>query len=523
MKIIRRQCLSIITAVAYILLASLAGANETKPTKPNIVVFTMDDLDKNDVGIYGSKIAGMTPNYDRLAREGVRFEHAHASSPLCQPTRQSMLTGLHPHRNGSFGFEPINPATPNLPRLLKDSGYYVAILGKGAHYQPDAAFAWDYNVAWLDRYNTSTEDFVLQVANVVALARAAGKPLFLSVNTTDPHRPFIGSAQMEEVTRDLLNNNRTRVNRRRLPDARTDVALELTSDLIPDYLPDLPDIRLERAQYFASLQRGDRTLGAVLDLLAKQELEQNTIIVAYADQGAAFPRSKHFLYRQSTNTPLVIRWPGRLASGFRDDRSVVSTLDLMPTLLEAAGVPLPERIDGVSFFGLLKGRPTPARDYVFTTVNHHRRGILVYPSRAIMGRDFLYVFNAWSDGATVFDAEALTGLSFAAMKKAAAGAPAADRWYWPAEYSRSKPATSANVTIAALVKDIQYRAREEFFDLSVDPDCNRNLIDDPALKTKIGEFRERLKAEMIKTEDPLLAAYLKTGPIPPIWYQPMGK
>lgn len=502
-------------------LPSVIAAPEAH-AKPNIVVFTFDDLDRNDVGVFGSRIAGITPNIDRLARQGLRFNYAHASSPLCQPTRQSMMTGLHPHRNGSFGFESLDPATPTLPRLLKAAGYYVAILGKGAHYQPDSAFAWDYNEPWLDRYNTSTEDFEKHVRAVITKARAAGKPIFLSVNNTDPHRPFIGSAQMESFTRDLLNNNANPVSSKRLPDARTNLSIDLTPDLIPSYMPDLPDIRLERFQYFATLQRGDRTLGAVLDLIAKEQLESNTVFVAYADQGAAFPRSKHFLYRQSTNTPLVIRWPGRIAPDSKDERNVVSTIDLMPTLLEIAGITPPGNLDARSILPLLLGKTSEPRDFVFTTVNHHRRGVWVFPSRAIVGRDYIYVFNAWADGKTVFQTEALGGLSFPAMQKAALGAPAEDRWYWPPEFSAKKQSSPGNVAIAALVKDIQYRSREEFFDLIKDPDCNRNLIADPSLSREVGLFRDRLKDQMVSTEDPLLPAYLGTGPIPAIWYQRIG-
>jgi N-sulfoglucosamine sulfohydrolase len=119
---------------------SLPALAETK--LPNIVVFTVDDMDISSVNCYGNPLPRLTPNMDRLASKGMRFHHAHVSSAICFPCRQSMMTGLQPHRNGSFGFvEVAKGACPSLSGILMEKGYYTASIGKGRDYK---AFPWDY-------------------------------------------------------------------------------------------------------------------------------------------------------------------------------------------------------------------------------------------------------------------------------------------------------------------------------------------------------------------------------------------
>jgi len=134
-----RKELFVILSV-FISLAALqaadAPANTNVPgrTPPNLVFFVVDDMDYATINANGCPVPGLTPNMDRLASEGVIFEQAHVPNAVCMPSRQSLMTGLHPHRNGSFGFELVPRGVPNLPELLMAHGYYTASFNKGRDY-----------------------------------------------------------------------------------------------------------------------------------------------------------------------------------------------------------------------------------------------------------------------------------------------------------------------------------------------------------------------------------------------------
>lgn len=137
--------------IISILTITLTGCNNThsNPTGnvnrlPNILIVTADDLAYNSVGAYGCKVPDITPNIDKLAEQGIRFTHAHVNTAVCQPCRQSLLTGRFPHNNGSEGFEPIDHDVSTLPEQLKSIGYVNGILGKEIHHQPVERFFWDY-------------------------------------------------------------------------------------------------------------------------------------------------------------------------------------------------------------------------------------------------------------------------------------------------------------------------------------------------------------------------------------------
>ena len=168
---------------------------------PNILIITADDLAYNSIGAYGCNIDGITPNIDTFARQGVRFTHAHINSAVCQPCRQSLLTGLYPHNNGAEGFEPIRNGVPTLPGRLQKAGYLNGILGKEIHHQPVESFCWDYlpfktesDSVWRSGHSRNPTMFHDYSARFFSMAREQNRPFFLVANSHDPHRPFVGSA-----------------------------------------------------------------------------------------------------------------------------------------------------------------------------------------------------------------------------------------------------------------------------------------------------------------------------------------
>lgn len=447
--------------------------------RPNILLITADDMNWDAPGCFGNTMPNITPNIDRLASQGMRFEHAHVTVAVCQPCRSVLMTGRYPHRNGAEGFQAIREDVPTLQEQLRGAGYLNGIFSKTEHLAPQPKFCWDYFKPAAEMgagrnpslYYRHTAEFLKQ-------AKAAGKPFFLMANSTDPHRPFAGSDQ-EAAGRKKAGKK---------PDARQPVRRTIAPAevIVPGFLPDIPDVRREVAEYYTSVYRCDETVGQVLKALAESGLEQNTLVMFLSDNGMSFPYSKTNCYRDSTRTPWIARWPGRIKPGAVDNRHIISGIDFTPTVLDAAGLRPMEGMDGQSFAPLLQGRPQNGRELV-VTVFHETSGRQRFEMRSIQSRRFGYLFNAWSDGTRIFRNESQAGRTFAAMREAA----------------------KTDSKIAARVEFFLKRVPEEFYDYQADPHALNNLIADPRHKPEIERMRREMLQWMKRTADPLTAAFVK--------------
>ena len=446
------------------------GANEQKK-RPNILLITADDMNWDAPGCFGGRTPEITPNIDRLASEGVRFEYAHITIAVCQPSRSVLMTGRYPHRNGAEGFQPINKDVPTLQEQLHKAGYIQGILGKVKHLAPPDKFKWDMAEDYQDLgcgrnpalYYKFAKDFFRQAAG-------REQPFFLMANSHDPHRPFHGSAQEQKKFAKVLKD---------IPaPSRVYQSEEIE---VPGFLPELPEARKEIAQYYSSVRRCDDTVGAVMRALRESGQAGNTLIMFLSDNGMALPFAKTNCYLHSTRTPWIAAWPGRIKPGVADKQHFISGIDFMPTALDAADAPAPGGMDGSSFLPVLLGKRQPERDKVFTQF-HQTSGRNRYPMRCVQNRRFGYIFNPWSDGQRVFKNESQSGLTFNAMKAAA----------------------QKDNSVAARVKLFQFRAVEEFYDFKNDPDGLHNLINNPDYKEQINRTRRDMLDWMNKTGDPAL-------------------
>ncbi len=443
-------------------------------TPTNILFITADDMNWDAVGAYGCPVPDTTPHLNELAAQGVRFQHAHVTIAVCQPSRSTLLTGRYPHRCGGEGFYHLRfPEVPMLPDLLRKAGYAVGILGKVSHSTPHSQFQWDLTQEMNDLgYGRNPALYRQHAERFIAQAQQAGKPFFLMANAHDPHRPFFGNDKPEWY----------------VPGAHPCAAVpsrqfapaEVTT---PGFLPDLPEVRREIAEYYSSVRRCDDTVGQLLEVLRETGTAADTLVVFLSDNGMAFPFAKTNCYLNSTRTPWLMRWPGRIAPGRLDATHFISGIDLTPTLLEVAGVPAPQQMDGTSFLPLLRGEAQPGRTRVFTQF-HQTAGRRNYPIRCVQNQRFGYLFNPWSNGERVFLNESQVGRTMAAMKDAA----------------REHP------DIAARVAFFLHRTVEEFYDFAADPHALHNLIDDPAYAPEVDALRSELKQWMQETDDPALAA-----------------
>jgi len=441
---------------------------------PNLILLTVDDMSCDSVGVYGSKLEGTSPRMDRLASQSLRFEYAHVTVGNCMPCRNVMFSGLYSHNNKIEGFYQVkDPGWPHMADLIKEAGYYVAIRGKVSHSAPYQPYAWDEDLTNLpDGGKTHLKDIASYGESTVrgiANAKKAGKPFFLSVNVSDPHKPFWsqvrGGKEDPHVPSRIFKPNEVPV---------------------PGFLFDDPQVRQELALYYSSVRRADDCVGAVLDALEKSGQAKNTIVVFLSDHGMPLPFAKTQLYHQSTRTPLMIRHPQLVRPGIVDKRHMVSVVDLLPTILEALGIASPKRLDGRSFFPILKGEKQAGRTYVIKEYNENA-GRSRDPMRAVQTKKYLYLFNPWSNGERVF-ATATNGTMTC---------------------KRMVELAKTDEKLAARLDLYRHRVPEELYQVDEDPDCLVNLIAHPEHQDELKKLRSTLARWMVKSEDPLIEPFRK--------------
>ena len=448
---------------------NLQAQNNIK--KPNILLITADDLNWDSIGAFGCPVEGTSPNIDKLAKEGIRFQKAHVSVAVSQPCRASLLTGLYPQNNGVQGFTLSDRRLTTLPESLRKAGYLTACFGKLHHSIPNGERMWEKK--WKDDFlrGRDAAAHARAVSEIVEQARKDKRPFFFMINSHDPHRPFHGS-----------RGEAAKFRGKKIPQPSRVFKPEEVA--VPGFLPDLKDVRKELAQYYSSVRRLDDTVGAILQALKKSGAEENTLVVFMSDHGMALPFAKTNCYNFSTRTPLIARWPGTIKPDTEDERHFVSGVDLMPTLLEIADVPA-EKSDGRSFAKLLKGKKQRAREAVFTQFHETSRSVR-YPMRAIQTEDYIYIYNPW----VLCDFRLVNGgtggLTFPAMCKAA----------------------KHDELIRERVEFHNHRILEELYSVKNDPDALNNLIDDPAFADDLKKLQKKLYREMKRTHDPALFSFV---------------
>ncbi len=437
--------------------APLAPSGEAKPGAPNFLIVLADDLGAGDVGVYGGSDA-RTPRIDQLASEGVRFERAFVPTAMCSPSRAALYTGLHPRRNGlEANHGAAHADVKSLPHYLAPLGYRSAVAGK-THVAPMAAFPF----AWIERTPEAVTSF---------LDEDPERPFALVIAQNEPHLPWQDGAGFD-------------------PAALT----------VPPHLIDTPEFREARARYLSSVELADQELGRYLDLIEARGLGENTFVVFLSDHGAAFPFAKWTLYDAGLRVPLIIRWPENLAA--RKSQALVSSIDLLPTLVELAGGDPPRTLDGESLVPLLRGERVGHRRLVFGT--HVSRGVSnapdAYEIRSARSESFHYIRNLHPDktftnniteGPNLLGA---IGIFFARGRFGGLGVP---------EYWESWQAAAADdPTLAARLERYQHRPAEELYDVRSDPAELHNLAPDRAQAAALLGMRARLDTWLAMESDP---------------------
>lgn len=355
--------------LALLKLASVwLGAAE--PSRPNILVVLSDDHSKPHVGCYfNSDIR--TPNLDRFAAQGMRFDRAYVACPQCVPSRATIMTGRSPVRIQMTRFSAPLPLDVRIfPETLREHGYFAGVAGRNYHLDGSAKMPKETTDVFerhglktfpkrLDFVSKDNDPKVLAVFNQFLDKVPRGQPFFLQLGFKDPHRPLETNA---------------------IPQPHDPAKLTL-----PAHYPDTPAVRADFANYYDEIARLDGYFGQVMAELAQRGLESNTIVVFMGDNGASQLRGKGTLYEFGVNVPLLIRWPGQIKPASATSE-LISGEDLAPTLLAAAGIAPPGEMTGKNFLKLLTGEPFTGRKCVFSQRGAHSSGLPTQSAAFDLGR-----------------------------------------------------------------------------------------------------------------------------------------
>jgi len=397
---------------------------------PNILWIVSED-NSPFLGCYGDAFA-TTPNLDKLASQGILYQNAFSTAPVCAPSRSTLITGMYPPSIGTEHMRstyPVPDFVHFFPKYLREAGYYTTNNAKKDYNTVDQEDAWD------ESSNTATYK-----------NRKNNQPFFAIFNLNVSHE---SSIHKKTPLSDLKHD----------PEK---VAL-------PPYHPHTPEMKHDWAQYYDKVQEMDAQAGQLIAELEEAGLAENTIIFYYADNGGILGRSKRFVYESGLRVPLIIRFPEKYkhlakeSAGSKTDR-LVTFLDFAPTVLSLTGIKIPEYLQGKAFLGLqqqkeneyafgFRGRMDERTDLSRTVRNKKFRYIRNYLPHKIYAQYLEYLWQAPS------------------MKS------------WEREYK------------AGNLNEIQRRfweekPAEELFDIENDPHNINNLANDPKYKNELVRLRK---------------------------------
>jgi len=407
---------------------------------PNLIYIHSHDTGRY-IEPYGHLIP--TPTLKKLAKEGVLFRKAFSAAPTCSPSRASLLTGQYPHNNKQYGlvnrgFE-LPDTSKHIVNVLRNEGYSSTLIGMQHIRSNPNSIGYDNVLKVEDNY---AENITPKACDFIK--NNIEEPFFLSIGFEETHRPF------HEV--------------------KDDSKINYTNPPTP--MPDTYETRKDMAKYKESAKVLDQGIKKILNTLRDKNLYDNTIIIFTTDHGIAFPNMKCTLSDHGIGVSLIIRGPFGFKKGKVID-SMVSQIDIFPTLCEIIGIEQPEWLQGKSFLSLIKGDKESINEEIFAEVNYHTA---YEPMRAIRTKKWKYI-----------------------------------RRY----RNRTKPFlsnTDESYSKEVLLEndwDNTYIHKEELYNLMLDPNEANNLVNDKTKAEKLEEMRNRLDKWMKETDDPL-----KNGQVP---------
>ncbi len=420
--------------------------------RPNILYLHSHDTGRY-VRPYGYAVD--TPTLQALAEEGVLFRKAFCAAPTCSPSRAALLTGQYPHQTGMLGLThrgfSMRDYGRHIVHLLRGAGYHSALAGvQHIDHSADPARPTGSRIGYDEILGGRSRTRPGEEASIEAraadfLLRPPPRPFFLSVGFVETHREF----------------------------ARPDPRFEDDRYLRPpEPLPDTPATRRDMAGFHASVRRLDRKYRFVLDALEKTGLAEETLVLCTTDHGIAFPRMKCNLTDAGIGVLMIMRGPGGFLGGGVVD-SLVSHVDVVPTICDLLEIRIPPWAEGVSFLPCVRGEVDEVREEIFAEVTYHAAW---EPQRCVRTNRWKYI-RRFDDRVRPVLPNCDDG-------------PSKDLWM-QAGWDRRSP------------------GNEALYDVIFDPNEMNDLAADPAFSEVLRAMRGRLDAWMESTGDPLLH-----GPVP---------
>jgi arylsulfatase A-like enzyme len=441
---------------------------QAQPTDlPNILLILSDDHSYPYLGSYGHPDL-QTPNLDRLASEGTLFTKAYTTAPQCVPSRASILSGrsVIDIRMSRFS-APLSAQVKTIPDYLDEKGYYTGICGR--HYHLDgsvrmpeettAAFEKYSLVTFPDRVDylqIGSDEQVLNQFTEFLEQVPDGSPFFMWMNYSDPHRHFTA----------------------------TDYAPKLAEITVPATMPDTPGLRADLAQHLGEINRLDQRVGEVLEHLAQEGLEDNTLVIFMGDNGAALLRGKGTLYDLGIHVPLIVRWPEQVPKDQVFDQ-LISGEDILPTILEAAGIKPEQEVTGKSFLPGILGHSYEPNDYIFAQRVPHSSGLPMHTgyfdlSRTVFNQRHKLIYNiVWQLPYSPVDFR--------------------NSDFWRDLIQQQEAGKLPQKFSQAFFAEP--RSMFELYDLKKDPEEFHNLIEDPVYQEIADSLKARLHEWMIVNQD----------------------
>ncbi len=416
-------------------------------TKPNIIWIITEDMSL-EMGCYGDKLV-QTPQLDKLASEGVRYTNAFSTSPVCSPSRSALITSMyqtsidaHNHRSHrDDGYELPKPVKP-ITAYLKKEGYYT-VLGEVKEDGLKGYGKTDYNFN-LDRSIFDGNDWK---------GRKNGQPFFAQLMVSVTHRG--------PVWKGMVQKHKPQIN----PD----------KVILPPYYPNHPVAREDWATYLESIQLMDSYVGNILKRIEDEGLSQNTVVIFSSDHGRCMVRDKQFIYDGGIKVPLLMKWPGNLKPG-TENKKLVSLIDVSATVLQLAGVKLPDYIEGRP----LVGKKTVERKYIIAA--RDRMDETVDMMRAVRTDRFKYIKNYMPERPY--------------MQPNNYKEKEYPVWNLLKQLNAEGKLTPAQALFVAPVKPA-----EEFYDIKEDPYEINNLAANPKYQSQMASMRKILDEWIVKTGD----------------------
>lgn len=443
---------------ALMLLSSCGSKDKEKDTRPNVLLLMSDNHTRNHLGAYGNEVV-KTPNIDKIAKEGIRFNNAFCNAPSCTPARASMLTGrnIWELEDGGNLWGILPKKFEVYPDILEKSGYQVGFDGKG--WGPGS---YEYNGRSRNPAGNKYENFADFLKS-----KKEGQPWNFWFSSRHPHRPYeVGSGEK--------------------------AGIDLSEIEVPVYFPDTEDVRIDVADYYAAIQMFDQEVGKIMQQLKESGELENTIVIVASDNGWQMPRGLANLYDFGMRVPFIVSWPDKLKKG-EVLENLVTLKDLAPTFLDLADAEIPKEMNGKSLMPILEGKEENERDFVVYGRERHafvRQNGLGYPGRAIRTKDFLYIRNyepsRWPAGDPPL---------YGDVDPHMLHYPGPTKFYILKNKDKSSVKQAFELGFAK-------RPAEELYDIKNDPDELHNLAENKEYKSLKDSLSSQMVAYLKETEDP---------------------